>query len=69
MTIQVSTASLAEQVIKYAYEHHNEGTWDYVVECFTTEDVEQAITGETTFEGALKRVKEVTSVMQELMEG
>ncbi len=46
---------LVAEVKKYAREHYNDGGWDVVVECWTDEEIADAVEGCTSLEEVLKK--------------
>ncbi len=48
---------LVEAVKAHALDHYEEGGWDYVVECFSDEEIAEDIGRARTVEGAIKKVK------------
>lgn len=56
------TAVLLAQVKQYALDHYTDGGWDVIVECFTDEELAEAIGGATTLKGALRKLRPPVSV-------
>ncbi len=48
---------LVEAVKAHALDHYEEGGWDYVVECFSDDEIAEDIGQARTVEGAIKKVK------------
>jgi len=49
--------ALVEAVKAHALDHYDEGGWDYVVECFSDDEIAEDIGKATTVNGAIKKVK------------
>jgi len=52
MTIAYTMADLIEAVREYALIHYNKDGWDFLVECWDDEDIEEQIEGARTPAGA-----------------
>lgn len=52
-------------VRKHALEHYNEDGWDYVVECWSDEDIVDQIDLYGTEENAIEMVEEVVKVLDD----
>jgi carbamoylphosphate synthase large subunit len=53
---------LVKAVKAHAVEHYESGGWDYLVECYSDEEVAELIGGARTVKGAIKKVGEVMGI-------
>ena len=63
MTIQMK--AMVQAVKKWAEDHYSDDGWDYIVECFSDEDIQEALEAEnvsTTCE-AIHTMKQLVKVM------
>lgn len=61
-----ATAELIKAVREHAEEHYSAGRgWDYVVECWSDEDIAKQIKGANTARGAIRKVAQVVSIIAE----
>ena len=56
---------LVAAVRTHAMQNYNEGGWDYVVECYSDEDIVEEIDGATTPAQAIKNVGRIVNVRDE----
>jgi len=49
---------LIQAVKDHALKHYNEGGWDYIVECYSDEDIAREIGKARTPKGAIRKVAE-----------
>lgn len=62
----MSEKILIDAVRKYANRNYNRDGWDYLVECWSDEDIGQAIAGANTVAQAIARCKRTVSLMDEM---
>lgn len=54
--------SLVEQVKAYALARYETGGWDVIVECYSDDELAEAIDGAKTLRGALRKLSPLVSV-------
>lgn len=60
MSIQLGKATEAEQVQavrEYAERNYEKGGWDYIVECWSDDEIKDKIAGVKTRWGAIERIR------------
>lgn len=57
-----TTQELVAEVRRYALDHYEQGGWDYVVESYSDEEIEELIAGAQTRLGALRKVSAVVGL-------
>lgn len=62
----MSEKILIDAVRTYATKHYNRDGWDYLVECWSDEDIAQAIAGANTVSRAIAMCKRTVSLMDEM---
>jgi len=58
-------ADLIEAVREYALIHYNKDGWDFLVECWDDEDIEEQIEGARTPAGAIKNCRLTCKALNE----
>lgn len=61
----MNRADLIAAVRAHAVDNYSKGGWDFIVECYTDEELGKLIGRARTFKGALKTVGRIVSVLAE----
>ena len=61
----MTTQELVQAVREYAKENYEKGGWDYVIECFSDEDIVRNIEGAKTTKGAIKKISKLVGLLAE----
>jgi hypothetical protein len=54
---------LIKAVREHAAANYEQDGWDFLVECYSDDDIKEAIGGATTVAGAIRNVKQVVKVL------
>lgn len=57
---------LIDGVKAHALENYETGGWDYVVECYSDEEIGEAIGKARTLKGAIKKIGEIVGIRDEV---
>jgi hypothetical protein len=57
-----TTKEMVDAVKAHAVEHYEEDGWDYLVECYSNEEVEELIGKCRTVSGAIKKVAKIMKI-------
>lgn len=53
---------LVEAVKAHANEHYEDGGWDVIVECWSDEEIAEAVKGTKTTAGAIRKMRSVVGI-------
>jgi len=56
---------LIKAVRDHAMANYEKDGWDYIIECYSDEDIKEAIGGAKTVAGAIRNVKQIVSRMDD----